>query len=169
MLIISSLTRPYSLRSIKLTPRIFARFSLSSRSSLRSPPCVAPCHSQSLSLRTQHLSHPHPLSRCASLLTSLTPPAGLQIHCRAMDLLSSSLLLSPQFPSTTLLTCHATLLLCAAAGSICTTQFALICYSSAPLSRSFIAFHLPRNAPLCRPAAPLLACGCLRLFAGCRC
>jgi hypothetical protein len=119
MLIISSLTRPYPCPSTTLTPRTSARFSLSSRSSLRAPPCVTPLTPQSLTLRTQHLSHPHPLSRCASHFTPFTPLPGLQIHCPATHLLSRSLLLRPQFFGMTPLTCPFTLLLCSAAGTIC--------------------------------------------------
>ena len=115
------LTRPYPCPKITLTPRTFTRFSPPSRSSLRPLPCVTPLAPQSLTLRTQHLSHPPALSRCASHLPPFTPLPWLQIHCPAMDLLSCPLLLRPQFFGMTPLTCPFTLLLCAAADSISTS------------------------------------------------
>jgi hypothetical protein len=102
-------------------------------------PLRRPFPSQSLTLRTQHLSHPRPLSRCASHFSPFTPLPGLQIHCPAMDLLSCPLLLRPQFFGMTPLTCHFMLLLCAAADSICASLFTPFRYSSPSLSRSLAA------------------------------
>ena len=169
MLIISHLSRPYPSPNFILSPHTFSPLHLSFRDASRPFPCVTPLSPNSPSLRTQHLSHPRALSRCASLYTSFTPPPRLQIHCPATHLLFCSLLLPPQFLGMTPLTCHFMLLLCAAADSICASLFAPFRYSSASPSLSSTALLLLSADPLSRPATPPLACACLRLFAGCRC